>query len=136
MLVLKMKMRYVALFNMSIYALTLSTILNIVYLLINIFTNFTIEYFSVMYITVATIYLLAAILIINSELIKKQAEVMKIIEAEKIVKKELKDKEKEEKEEKPEDKKEDSKEDKEKEEKEHKKNKGNLNNEEPGGSNA
>ncbi len=136
MLVLKMKMRYVALFNMSIYALTLSTILNIVYLLINIFTDFTIEYFSVMYITVATIYLLAAILIINSELIKKQAEVMKIIEAEKIVKKELKDKEKEEKEEKPEEKKEDSKEDKEKEEKERKKNKGNLNNEEPGGSNA
>lgn len=136
MFVLKMRMRYVALFNMSIYALTLSTILNIIYLLITIFTNFTIEYFSVMYITVATIYLLAAILIINSELIKKQAEVMKIIEAEKIVKKEMKDKEREEKKEEPEDKKDGSKDNEEKEDKEHKKNKGNLNNGEPGESNA
>lgn len=86
---LKMKMRYAPIFNMSIYAITLSVILNIVYLVVNIFTGFVIEYFQVMYIAVATIYLIAAIMIMKSEFIKKQAELMKIVEAQKIVKKEL-----------------------------------------------
>lgn len=95
MYILKMKMRFVAVFNMSIYALTLSTILNIIYLLVNIFFNFTIEYFSVMYISVATIYLIAAIFILKTDLMKKQAEVMKIIEVQKDVKKELNEQEKE-----------------------------------------
>ena len=63
MLVLKMKMRYVAVFNMALYALTLSTILNIIYLIVNVLFNFTIEYFSIMYVTVATIYLVEAIFI-------------------------------------------------------------------------
>lgn len=104
MLILKMRMRFVAVFNMGIYALTLSTVLNIIYVLINIFFDFAIEYFGIMYVTVATIYLLAAIFILKSELIKKQAEVMKIVETEQIVKKEMENKEKEEepKEEKPE----------------------------------
>ena len=86
---IKMKMRYAPIFNMSIYAITLSVILNIIYLVVNIFTGFVIEYFQVMYIAVATIYLIAAIMIMKSEFIKKQAELMKIVEAQKIVKKEL-----------------------------------------------
>ena len=132
MWILKMRMRYVAVFNMSIYALTLSTILNIIYLLVNILFNFNIEYFSIMYITVATIYLLATIFIIKSDLIKKQGEVMKIVEAQEMVKKEMEQKEKDEeekqKQEKPE---EDKKENKDKKDK-----KGNLDNDEPEGSKA
>ena len=136
MWVLKMRMRYVAVFNMTIYALTLSTILNIIYLIVNIVFNFTIEYFSIMYVTVATIYLLAAIFIIKSDLIKKQAEVMKIVEAQQIVRKELEQKEKEKEEEEKqntEDKKEEKQKEKKKKEEKHK---GNLNQEEPGQSNA
>lgn len=125
MIMLKMKMRYVAIFNMAIYALTLSTILNIIYLIVNMLFNFTIEYFSIMYVTVATIYLLAAIFILKTDLIKKQAEVMKIVEAEQIVRKELEEKEKEEEQKK-----------KQEEEKEKEKNKGNLNDDEPEESNA
>lgn len=137
MWILKMKMRYVAVFNMAIYALTLSTILNILYLIINIIFNFTIEYFSIMYVTVATIYLLAAIFILKTDLIKKQAEVMKIIEAQQIVKKELEQekenkKEQEEKEERQKKDKEDSKDKKE----ENKESKGNVKHDEPEGSNA
>ncbi len=132
MWILKMRMRYVAVFNMSIYALTLSTILNIIYLLVNILFNFNIEYFSIMYITVATIYLLATIFIIKSDLIKKQGEVMKILEAQAMVKKEMEQKEKDEeekqKQEKPE---EDKKENKDKKDK-----KGKLDNDEPEGSKA
>lgn len=134
MWILKMKMRYVAVFNMAVYALTLSTILNIFYLIVNIIFNFTIEYFSIMYVTVATIYLLAAIFILKTDLMKKQAEVMKIVEAQQIVKKELEEQEKEKKEE--EEKKERQKKDK-KDEKEEKKNsKGSVKHDEPEGSNA
>ena len=134
MWILKMKMRYVAVFNMSIYALTLSTILNIIYLIINMLFNFTIEYFSIMYVTVATIYLLAAIFILKTDLIKKQAEVMKIVEAEQIVKKELEEQEKENKKEKEEQKKEEDDLKDKKEEK--KKKKDDVKNDEPEGSNA
>ena len=51
-----------------------------------------------MYVAVAVIYLVAAILILKTEFIKKQFELMKIAEAEKIIKKEQQEKEKEEKE--------------------------------------
>ena len=136
MWMLKMKMRFVAVFNMAVYALTLSTILNIIYLIINMLFNFTIEYFSIMYITVATIYLLAAIFILKTDLMKKQAEVMKIVEAQQIVKKELEEQEKEDKKEKEERKKEDKKEEKKDEETKKEENKGNVKNDEPEGSKA
>ena len=138
MWILKMKMRYVAVFNMSIYALTLSTILNILYLIVNMLFNFTIEYFSIMYVTVATIYLLAAIFILKTDLMKKQAEVMKIVEAEQIVKKELEEQEKDKKEqkEKEETQKKDKKEDSKDKQEEKKENEGNVKHDEPEGSNA
>ncbi len=94
----KIRMRYVAVFNMTIYALTLSIILNILYVAINIFINFNIEYFQVMYVAVAAIYLVAAIFILKGEFIKKQQELMKIAEVEAIVKQQL-EREKEDKQE-------------------------------------
>lgn len=100
----KIKMRYVAIFNMSVYALTLSTILNMIYIAINIFIEFNMEYFQVMYVTVAAIYLIAAIFILKTEFMKKQMELMKIAEAQEIVKKELDKKEEKEEEEKKENK--------------------------------
>lgn len=134
----RIKMRYVAIFNMSAYALTLSIILNMLYIAINIFVSFDMEYFQVMYIAVATIYLVAAILILKTDVIKQQMELMKIVEAQEIVKKELAEKERKEKEEKEKGKR--RKKDKEEEEKEKsnkkKKEEENLNGEEPEGSNA
>ena len=138
MWVLKMRMRYVAVFNMAVYALTLSTILNILYLIINILFNFTIEFFSIMYVTVATIYLLAAIFILKSDLIKKQVEVMKIVEAQQVIKKELEDRETEKQEEENSEKNPEEKdqEPKDKTKKKKEENKGNLKGDEPEGSNA
>ena len=86
-------MRYVAIFNMAVYAITLSIILNIIYLIVNMFVPFTIEYFQVMYIAVATIYLIAAIFIIKSEMIKKQIELMKIEAEQQNVRKEIQEQE-------------------------------------------
>ena len=94
----KIRMRFVAVFNMAVYSLTLSTILNMMYIAINIFVPFVMEYFQVMYVTVAAIYLIAAIFLLKSEYIKRQAELMKLAEAQELVKKELGQKEEEEKE--------------------------------------
>lgn len=125
----KIRMRFVAIFNMSIYALTLSILLNMVYVAINIFVNFNIQYFQVMYIAVAAIYLVAAIFIIKSDFIKKQQELTKIAEAQVIVKKELKEKEEE-------DRKEEEKRQKEKEERKEKDKKQEDKKDAPEGSNA
>ena len=116
----RIKMRYVAIFNMAVYSLTLSTILNMIYLGINIFIPFEMQYFQVMYVTVAAIYLVAAIFILKSEFIKKQMELMKIAEAQEIIKKQMEEKEQEEKNrnEKEERKKKDKEEEKKKKEKE------------------
>lgn len=76
----KIKMNYKAVFNMSIYALTLPTILRIIYEQITMLTDFEIKYFDIMYISIAYISLAAAIFLIKSDLIKQQLELMKIIE--------------------------------------------------------
>ena len=115
----KIRMRFVAVFNMAVYSLTLSTILNMIYIAINIFVPFTMEYFQVMYVTVAAIYLIAAIFLLKSEYIKRQAELMKLAEAQEVVKKELEQKEEEEKE--KEEREKEKKERKEKDKKEKKK---------------
>lgn len=115
----KIRMRFVAVFNMAVYSLTLSTILNMIYIAINIFVPFTMEYFQVMYVTVAAIYLIAAIFLLKSEYIKRQAELMKLAEAQEVVKKELEQKEEEEKE--KEEREKEKKERKEKDKKEEKK---------------
>ena len=96
-LMTKLRMRYVAIFNMSIYSITLSTILYMIYLGINIFTPFTIKYFEPMYISIATIYLIAAILILKSETIKRQMEIIKIQEVQKKVREDMQRRETEEK---------------------------------------
>ncbi len=95
-LIAKIRMRYVAIFNMSVYAITLSVILNMIYIGVNVFVPFSMEYFQVMYVAVAAIYLVAAILILKSDFIKKQAELMKIAEAEEIIKKENEEEKREE----------------------------------------
>ena len=76
----KIKMKYKALFNMSIYAYTLSIILRTVYFTITTLTMFRIKYFDIMYIAIAYISLAAAIFIIKSNVIKQHLELMRIIE--------------------------------------------------------
>lgn len=87
-LLARIKMRYVAIFNMSVYAITLSVILNMLYIGLNTFVSFNMEYFQVMYIAVAATYLVAAILILKADFMKKQAELTKISETEKNIEEE------------------------------------------------
>lgn len=124
-LLARIKIRYAAIFNMSVYALTLSIVLNMLYVAINIFITFNMEYFQVMYVAVAAIYLVAAILILKTEFMKQQFELTKIAEAQAIVKKEIEDQEQKEKEEKErEERKEKDKKEKDKKEADKEKDKG------------
>lgn len=128
-MILKLKIRYVAIFNMGIYAITLPTILDMMYIGINAFFRYNINYFSVMYILVASIYMIAAIFILKSEFNKKQGEVQKIIEVEKQIKEEMK-------EEKETEKKEQNKDTNKKDKKEDNETNDTQDGEEPEGSNA
>ena len=84
-----MRMRFKATFNIGIYALTLPILLNIIYVVINNLTGFEIKYFSWMYTTISYIYVIVAILLIKTDFIDKQAELMKIIEEQEKVRKEI-----------------------------------------------
>lgn len=98
-IILRLKIRYVAIFNMAVYSITLSTLLNILYIGINAFYDYIIGYFDVMYILVASIYMISAIFILKSEFNRKQGEVQKIIEVQKQVKEEIKENQQEKKQE-------------------------------------
>lgn len=87
----RIKIKFVAIYNMSVYSLTLPMILNILYIVINYFTNFTITYFQVAYITIAYIYLAAAIFILKDDLIKRMQEVQKIKQEQIKVREEIKE---------------------------------------------
>lgn len=93
------KLKYSAAYNIAAYSLTLPIILNLIYAVVNILTGYTITYFSVMYMAIASIYIITAILMIKSDVIKKQMELSKIIEEQERVKQEIARKEQEEKEE-------------------------------------
>ena len=87
----RIRMRFVAIYNMAIYSLTLPMILNILYIIINYFTDFTITYFQVGYITIAYIYIAATIFIIKDDFIRKMQEVEKIKQEQLKVKEEIKE---------------------------------------------
>jgi hypothetical protein len=112
-----MKIRFKATFNIGIYALTLPILLNLIYIVVNSLTGFTIQYFSWMYTTISYIYVVVAILMIKADLINRKDELMKIYEEQKKVREEIIRKEEEEKKEKENNKKDEPKDDKKKKEK-------------------
>ena len=112
------KLKYKEIFNMSIYALTLSIVLYLIYICVNITTGFTIKYFDLAYEIISYIYIITAILMIKSDLIKQQIEVGKIVEEQKKVREEKKQEDNEEEKPKEDKKEKKEKQDKDKEEKE------------------
>lgn len=109
----KIKLSYKSIFNISVYSLTLSVLLYYIYTAMNILNGFTIEFFGIAYDAISYIYLITAILIVKSDIIKQQIAVGKIVEEQKKVQEEHKE-EKSEEEKKPEEDKKKEKEDKEK----------------------
>ena len=74
---------------MAIYGLSLSIILDLVFDVIYIITGFSVEYFNVIYLLIAYVYIIAAIFMIKYDLIKHTEELKKIIEVQKQVEKDL-----------------------------------------------
>ena len=87
-----MKIKYSASFSMSVHALTLSIILNMVYIIINGFTGWTVKYFQFMYTAISYIYIVTAILMIKTDYMKRQAEVEKIKSVQEQVQRKIKNK--------------------------------------------
>lgn len=117
--IIGIKIRFKATFNMGVYALTLPIILNLIYMVVNTFTGFEVKYFQWMYTTISYIYMIVALLMIKTDLINRQIELMKIVEEQEKVKKEMEQKELE----KQEEEKKEPKDDNDKEEKKKDKNK-------------
>lgn len=73
-IITKIRLRFSVVFNMSVYAFTLSNILNMIYFVLNYFAGITIKYFYISYITIANIYLIVIIYLIKFDFFKKQKE--------------------------------------------------------------
>ena len=133
-----LRLKYSAIYNIAAYSLTLPVLLNILYFVVNAFTGFTIRYFQIMYTAVASIYIITAILMIKSDVIKQQVELNRILEEQERVRQELKRQEEEKKEKEEQEKREKEREKQEKEkqkEEKKKKEEGNLG-KQPEGDNA
>ena len=87
---------------LSIYGLTLSVVLDLIFDIIYVTTGFASEYFGLLYLLIAYVYIIAAIFMIKYDLIKHTEELKRILEVQKEVKKDLDDDKIENKEEKDE----------------------------------
>lgn len=92
----RVKLRLNATFNVGVHALTLPIVLNLIYILVNLFTGFTIKYFQWMYTTISYIYVIVAILMIKTDIINTQIELAKIVKEQEKVRQELEEEKKEE----------------------------------------
>ena len=86
---LRIRLKYEAVYNIATYSLVLSIFLNMIYMFVSLTTNYTINYFGIVYNIISYIYLIAAILIIKSDIIKTNLELMAIVEEQEKVKQEM-----------------------------------------------
>lgn len=131
-LLMRLHLRFSAMCKIAIHSLTLPILLNAVCILIETLTGFQIQYFEIMYIGIAYIYIVTAILMIKSDIMKNQRELAKIMEEQEKVKQELERQRQEEENQKEEQRRKKEKEEQRKKEKKEEKNVG----DEPQGENA
>lgn len=135
-LILRLHLRFSAMCKIAVHSLTLPILLNAIVVLIETFTKFRIEYFQIMYIGISYIYIITAILMIKSDVIKNQKELAKIMEEQLKVRQELEKQKEEEETKKEEQKREKEKEEQRKKEKKEKEDKDKNVGNEPQGENA
>ena len=73
----KIKLTFSQLFSISIYAFTLSNVLNMIYFIVNYFAGITIKYFDIAYIAIAYIYLVTVLFLIKTDFLRKQENEVK-----------------------------------------------------------
>ena len=89
--IFRINFRYLPILNMSFHAITLPVILAGAYFSVNILIDFEIRFFRIAYDAIAYIYILTAMLLIKSDLLKKQMELIKIEQVQKEVREEIED---------------------------------------------
>jgi signal transduction histidine kinase len=94
--IFRIPLKFIAVIHLAVYSMTLPILLNAVYIIINMFTGFEIEYFTVMCMAISYIYMITAILLIKSDFIKRNIELTAIIEEQQKVKEEMEKKRQEE----------------------------------------
>lgn len=94
----RIKLKYAPSFSVAIHGITLPVILNLIYIIVNLLTGFRIKYFQLMYSTISYIYVIVAILMIKTDFINRQMELIKLAGEQEKVKEEMRRKEQEEKE--------------------------------------
>lgn len=99
----RIRLKFGPSFSIAAHSITLPIVLNLIYVIVNLLTGFNIKYFSLMYNTISYIYIIVAVLMIKTDFINRQIELMKLAEEQEKVKEELK-KQKEEEEKKKEEK--------------------------------
>lgn len=77
-IILRLRMKFSETYKMGLYALTLPTLLELIYIIVNNVTGFVIPYFSWMYTTISYIYIFVAILMIKTDFINMQKELIRI----------------------------------------------------------
>ena len=112
----RVKIKFAPAFNIAIHSITLPVLLNLIYIVVNVLTGFEIKYFNVMYYTISYIYVVVAILMIKTDFINRQMELMKIIQEQEKIKNETEEKQEDEEEEKKNDEEKEKKKDKNEEE--------------------
>lgn len=73
-----LKLKFSSCYNIAIYSLTLSTIIEALAIVVNVLFNFEIKYLDIMYLLISYVYVITAILMIKSDLIKRHIELMSI----------------------------------------------------------
>lgn len=90
----RMNVKMIGTIELAIYSLTLSVLLSAIYSCVNLLTDaFRIEYFNLIYLLIAYVYLVAALFMIRDDLIKQKEELERIYEVQAEVRKELENKE-------------------------------------------
>lgn len=89
------RLKFAPSFGIAVHGITLPVILNLIYIIVNLFTGFTIKYFQLMYSTISYIYVIVAILMIKTDFIQRQMELIKLEQEREKVREELKQKEEE-----------------------------------------
>lgn len=95
----RIKMKYSGIYALSIYASLLTTIITVIYQLLNVYFRVYINLFDYLAVLIAYIYITAAIYMIKSDLIKQQIELIKLATEQAKIKEEMeKEKQREEEE--------------------------------------
>ena len=94
----RIRLKFTPSFGIAAHGITLSVILNLIYIIVNLFTGFKIKQFQLMYSTISYIYVIVAILMIKTDFIQRQMELIKLAQEQEKVREEMKQKEEEEKE--------------------------------------